>query len=89
LQANNLKQVTPYIKAKRKSLEAHNIFESMKRLELPGNRHHFAEKIDKDVEASSLAAEKAISILVGCTGTGKKKGSGCQQMFVHGKNSSE
>jgi hypothetical protein len=32
----------------------------MKRLELPGNRHKFAEKIDKDVEAASLAAEKAI-----------------------------
>jgi hypothetical protein len=60
LKANNVKQVTAYIRAKHKYLEAHNVIERMKRLELPGNRHKFAEKIDKDVEAASLAAEKTI-----------------------------
>ena len=60
LKANNLKQVTAYIKAKHKYLEAHNVFDRMKRLELSGNRHKYAEKIDKDVEAASLAAEKSI-----------------------------
>ncbi len=60
LKAIILKQVTAYIKAKHKYLEAHNVFDRMKRLELSGNRHKYAEKIDKDVEAASLAAEKSI-----------------------------
>ncbi|KAI2493381.1 hypothetical protein MHU86_21163 [Fragilaria crotonensis] len=60
LKANNLKQVTAYIKAKHKYLDAHNVFDRMKRLELPGNRHRFAERLDKDVEAASLAAEQTI-----------------------------
>ncbi|KAI2498326.1 hypothetical protein MHU86_16196 [Fragilaria crotonensis] len=60
LKSNNLKQVTAYIRAKHKHLEEHNIFERIRRLEIPRNRHQLAERIDKDVVAASLSAEKSI-----------------------------
>ncbi|KAI2495726.1 hypothetical protein MHU86_18785 [Fragilaria crotonensis] len=60
LKSNNLQQVTAYIKAKHKFLEDHNVFERIQQLDRPGNRHVFAERIDKDVTAASLAAEKVI-----------------------------
>jgi hypothetical protein len=60
LKSNNLYQVTAYIKAKHKHLEDHNVFERIRQLEHPGNRHQFAERIDKDVVAASLSAEKSI-----------------------------
>jgi hypothetical protein len=60
LKSNNLQQVTAYIKAKHKFLEDHNVFERIQQLDRPGNRHVFAERIDKDVTAASISAEKVI-----------------------------
>ena len=59
LKSNNLQQATAYIKAKHKFLEDHNVFERIQQLDRPGNRHSFAERIDKDVTAASISAEKA------------------------------
>ena len=52
LKSNNIYQVTEYIKTKYKYLEAHNVFRRIQELDQPGNRHQFAERIDKDVEAA-------------------------------------
>jgi hypothetical protein len=42
-------------------LNQHNVFERVQRLSLPGNRHQYAERLDKDVLAASLAAEQKIT----------------------------
>jgi hypothetical protein len=42
-------------------LSQHNVFEQVKRLSLPGNRHQHAERLEKDVLADSLAAEQKIT----------------------------
>ena len=60
LKSNNLQQVTAYIRAKHKHLKDHNVFARIRQLDNQGNRHQFAERIDKDVVAASLAAEKVI-----------------------------
>ncbi len=44
-----------------KYLSQHNVFERVKSLSLPGNRHQYAERLDKDVLAASLAAEQKIT----------------------------
>jgi exonuclease III len=58
LKTNNVAQVTQYIQTKYDILMEHNVFERMERLSHPGNRHAYAERIDKDILAASLAAEK-------------------------------
>ena len=58
LQATNVHQVTDYIEKKYEYLCQHNVFERAHRLSLPGYRHQFAERLDKDVLDASLAAEK-------------------------------
>ena len=62
LQASNIHQVTEYIEKKHEYLCQHNVFERVQRLLIPGNRHDYAERIDKDVLSASLAAEQKIKI---------------------------
>jgi hypothetical protein len=57
LRTNN-SQVTQYLKLKYDLLLEHNVFERMQRLDHPGNRHEYAERLDKDILAASLAAEQ-------------------------------
>ena len=52
--------MTEYIRKKHELLQAHNAFERSERLSLPGNRHAYAERLDRDVLHASLAAEKAM-----------------------------
>jgi hypothetical protein len=61
LQATNIHQVTAYIEKKYEYLCEHNVFERIRRLTIPGNRHNFAERLDKDVLEVSLAAEQKIT----------------------------
>jgi PleD family two-component response regulator len=58
LQSWNIQQVASYIRTKHAFLEQHNAFERSDRLTFLGNRHAFAERLDKDVVAASLAAER-------------------------------
>ena len=37
-----------------------NTFERIQRLQQPGTQHKYAERIDKDITAASLAAEQRI-----------------------------
>ena len=60
LRSNNPNQVTAYLKAKHKILVDHNVFQRIQQLERPGDRHQYAERIDKDIVAASLAAEQSI-----------------------------
>jgi hypothetical protein len=60
LQATNIHQVTTYIEKKYEYMCQHNVFERVRRLSLPGNRHIYAERLDKDVLEASLAAEQKI-----------------------------
>ncbi|KAI2489890.1 hypothetical protein MHU86_24705 [Fragilaria crotonensis] len=60
LKSNNLHQVTAYVRRKYDLLEQHNVFRRIDWLLLPGNRHSFAERLDKDVVEASPAAEKSI-----------------------------
>jgi hypothetical protein len=60
LRSNNPNQVTAYIEAKHKYLSNHNVFQRVKQLKHAGNQHQYAERIDKDVVAASLAAEQSI-----------------------------
>ncbi len=39
----------------------HNVFERIRRLTVPGNRHQYAERLDKDVLEASLAAEQKVT----------------------------
>jgi ribonuclease HI len=61
LQATNIHQVTTYIEKKYEYLCQHNVFERVQRLSVPGNRHLYAERLDNDVVAASLAAEQKIT----------------------------
>jgi hypothetical protein len=60
LKSNNLKQVTHYLREKHRLFEAKNIYERSKRLNHPGDRHQYAERLDRDILAASLAAERSI-----------------------------
>jgi exonuclease III len=60
LKSTNVKQVTSYIKIVYDLLLKCNAFERARRLTLPGNRHAYAERLDKDMVQASLAAEKRI-----------------------------
>ena len=58
LRSNNVTQTTQYIKVKYDLLLAHNAFERGEQLHISGDRHEFAERLDRDVVRASLAAEK-------------------------------
>ena len=58
--SHNVKQNTAYIKLKYDFLVKHNAFHRGDRLAHSGNRHQFAERLDKDVVAASLAAESQL-----------------------------
>ena len=60
LHSTNVKQVTQYIKILYDSLLECNAFNRARRLRLPGNRHAFAERLDRDMVQASLAAENRI-----------------------------
>jgi hypothetical protein len=60
LKAQSTHQVTAYINKMYKLLLAHNAFDRGQRLTYPGNRHTFAERLDHDLLAASLAAEKSL-----------------------------
>ena len=49
LRSNNIEQVTQYLKFKYEYLMSRNAFERIKQLSMPGNRHEFAERLDKDM----------------------------------------
>lgn len=57
LKSSNIPQVTQYLQHKFEFLTAHNVFRRAQQLLLPGNRHAFAERLDRDIVAASLAAE--------------------------------
>ena len=61
LYANNKVQVTAYIRLKHELLTYCNAFDRSKRLSQPGERHAFAERLDKDILQASITAEKDIS----------------------------
>jgi len=61
LQSRNVTQITKYIAEKHRMLTEINAFNRAQRLDIPGDRHKFAEKLDKDVVHRSLAAEKRTS----------------------------
>ena len=58
LQSWNVRQVTEYIRKKHAILEQHNAFERSDWLTFLGNRHEFAERLDRDMLAASLSAEQ-------------------------------
>jgi exonuclease III len=60
LRTTNVKQVTLYIKIVYELLLQSNAFNRARQLGHPGNRHAFAERLDKDIVQASLAAEKRI-----------------------------
>jgi hypothetical protein len=60
LSSSNVHQVTKYINEKYDLLLAQNAFERAKRLAYLGNRHKFAERLDKVVQDASLVAESRI-----------------------------
>jgi hypothetical protein len=57
LKSKNISQVTLYLKLKYDMLLAHNVFERAALLCRSGERHAFAECLDKYIIAASLAAE--------------------------------
>ena len=52
--------MTTYLRVKHKHLADHNVFNRIQQSERPGNRHQFAEQIDKDLVEASLMAEQSI-----------------------------
>ena len=60
LKSNNVNQATQYIKMKYDFLKSHNAFDRGHQLGNPGQRHQFAERLDRDVLAASLAAESKL-----------------------------
>ena len=58
LQASNINQTTQYLREKHAQLTAKDAFKRSERLLMPGNRHRFAERLDRDLVNISLAAEK-------------------------------
>ena len=61
LHANNVRQVTAYIKRKHALLITQNAFARAERLTATGNRHRFAERLDRNVLHASLAAENSVN----------------------------
>jgi hypothetical protein len=61
LQSTNVRQVTEYINYKYESLMRSNMVQRSQMLNRPGDRHKFAERMDKDILAASLAAENHIT----------------------------
>jgi exonuclease III len=57
LKTSNTQQVTVYLKEKYERLLAHNVFERAEALSHIGNRHAFAERLDRDIVKASLEAE--------------------------------
>ena len=60
IHSNNVAQTTAYIKMKYNMLIQHDAFTLGKRLVNPGDRHAFAERLDRDVLGASFAAEKKL-----------------------------
>ena len=60
LSSVNHTQVTAYIRRKYEILESCNAFDRARRLLEPGTRNTYSERLDKDVTAASLAAEKSL-----------------------------
>ena len=60
MHATNAKQVTYYLKEKYSQLEQCNAFARGFRLSMLGNRHSFAERLDRDLVHASLTAEKRV-----------------------------
>ncbi|KAI2508228.1 hypothetical protein MHU86_6157 [Fragilaria crotonensis] len=58
LSSRHHKQVTAYIRRKHELLTKCNAFERSDRLQTPGDRHAFAERLDRDILDASLNAEK-------------------------------
>jgi hypothetical protein len=53
LRSNNISQVTQYIREKHKLLSRHNAFNRARKLTEAGDRHAFAERLDRDVTSAS------------------------------------
>ncbi len=60
LSSNNVAQTTQYIKLKYDMLKEQNAFNRGNRLTLPGEKHQYAERLDRDVIAASLATEQKL-----------------------------
>jgi hypothetical protein len=60
IRTTNVKQVMQYIKIVYELLLQSNAFNRARQLVHPGNRHAFAERLDKDIVQASLASEKRI-----------------------------
>ena len=60
LSTSNHKQVTAYIRRKHDLLTKCNAFERIQRINLEGNRHGYAERLDSDILMASLSAEKSL-----------------------------
>lgn len=60
LQSTNVALVTRYMKEKYDYLLRCNAFERAAQLTLPGNRHQFAERLDRDIVQASLVAEQRV-----------------------------
>ena len=60
LSSRNAKQVTAYIRAKHELLSKCEGIRRSMRLSNPGNRHAFPNRLDQDVLAASLQAERRI-----------------------------
>ena len=59
LKSANAKQVTAYLLRKHEIFLAHNVYERIKLLHHDEDRHEYAERLDRDVLAASLAAERS------------------------------
>ena len=62
LKTSNVKHTTSYIEKVYDLLVAHNAIERADRLTHAGNRHKFAEALDRDVTAACLAAQATFPI---------------------------
>ena len=62
LVTSSIAHVTSYIRHKYELLENHNAFIRSEKLLHPGLRHQYAERLDMDVLAASLAAETALPV---------------------------
>ena len=60
LQSTNARQVTAYLRRLDTILQASNAYTRGDRLERRGDRHRFAERLDSDMVAGSLASERAL-----------------------------
>jgi hypothetical protein len=58
LRSNNVAQTTQYIQAKYDLLLQHNAFARGDQPSQPGEKHEFAERLDRDLVSASIAAEK-------------------------------